>query len=147
MHCLNICRLWVLCISTAVVIIGHFLEGVIPTVSLTLGLIRRRETTSSPLGITLPRWCRALSLCIQWYITRGDCLSLSVLINIVDLNVIETIVEIPYIQCEAVLIYFLINLHLVFYVLNPARWNLTLRHLAGGCRTTPRPIGSMLIHT
>jgi len=71
----------------------HLMEGVIAAVSLTFWLIwSSAKTTCCPLLLLVRCW--TLSLWIQWNVGWCDILSILVLLNIIYLDVIETIVEI-----------------------------------------------------
>lgn len=66
-------------------------------------------------------------------------------IDVVYLDVIETIVEISHVQGKAIFIDFLINFHLVFNILDAARRYLALWHLSRGSGPPARAIRAMCL--
>lgn len=66
-------------------------------------------------------------------------------LDVIYLYVIKAIVEVSHVQRQAVFIDFLIDLYLVLYILNAARWHLTLRYLPRHGRSHARPVRSVCL--
>ena len=58
-----------------------------------------------------------------------DRLAISILLYVIDLDVVEAVVEVTDIKSQTILIDLLINFHLILNILNPSRRHLSCRNL------------------